>query len=120
PRRRLGLRHALAAQAEPDVVADVEMGEQRVILEHHVHGALVWWFPRDVSAAQLDAAPGRWLETADHAQGRRLAAARRTEEREELAGLDPQRDPVDRDDVPEPFLEVDEADLGEGRFRRTH
>ena len=35
-------------------------------------------------------------------------------------GLDPKRDPVDRDDVPKPFLEVDEADLGEGGFRETH
>ena len=30
------------------------------------------------------------------------------------------RDPVDRDDVPKAFLEVDEANLREGGFRETH
>ena len=116
----LGLGNALAAQPEPDVVADVEMGEQRVVLEDHVDRALVGGVARHVPAAKLDAAPGRRLEPADHPQRRGLAAAARAEQREELARFDPKRDPVDRDDVPKAFLEVDEANLREGGFRETH
>ena len=96
------------------------MGEQRVVLEHHVHRALVGSVARDVPPAQLDPAPGRRFEPADHPQRGGLAAAARAEQREELPGLDAKRDPVDRDDVPKPFLEVDEADLGEGRVRPIH
>ena len=60
---------------------------------------------------------GRQLEAADHPQRRGLAAAGRSEEREELAGADLERDAVDRPDTTEVFLQVDEADLrgGEGR-----
>ena len=41
----------------------------------------------DVLAVDADGARGRALEAGDHAQGRRLAAARRAEERHELAAL---------------------------------
>ena len=49
------------------------------------------WFAgsvRDVLAAEADAARVGHLEARDHAQRRRLAAARRTEQRQELAGRD--------------------------------
>ena len=52
------------------------------------------------------------LEPADHPQRRGLAAARRPEEREELAGPDVERDAVDGPDVAEVLLQVDQADLG--------
>ena len=48
------------------------------------------WFGdrlRDVRAVDRDRAGGRPLEAGDHPQRRRLAAARRAEERDELAAL---------------------------------
>jgi len=53
---------------------------------------------RDVLALQEDAALGGQLEAGDHPQRRRLPRARRTEHREELAVVDVEVDPVDRDD----------------------
>ena len=117
---RLGLGDALAAQPERHVVAHVEMREQRVVLEDHVHRALVGGVARNVPPAQLDPSPGRLFEPADHPQRRGLAAAARAEQREEFPGFDAKGDSVDRDDVPKPFLEVDEANLREGGFRETH
>ena len=82
----LVLGHALALGPEGDVVADRQVRKQRVVLEHHVHGPLVGWLAGHVAVAQQDAAARRQLEAADHPQGRRLAAARWAQEREELAG----------------------------------
>ena len=50
-------------------------------------------------AADMDAARIRHLEARDHAQRRGLAAARRAQQREELAGRDVERHPVDGDDA---------------------
>ena len=66
----------------------------------------------DVAAAEHDPAAGRELEAADHPQRRRLAAAGRAEQREELAGRHVERDVVHGTDVAEPLLEAVEADLG--------
>jgi hypothetical protein len=43
-----------------------------------------------------------------------------SEQREELAGVDIERDAVDRPDGAEPLLEVDEADLGRGLGGERH
>ena len=51
------------------------------------------------SPPSVIAAGVRLLEAGDHAQRRRLARARRAEQREELAVRDVQVDVVDRDDV---------------------
>ena len=59
------------------------------------------------------AAARRELEAADHPQRRRLAAAGRPEEREELPGGDVDGHAVDRPDLAEALLQVDEADLGD-------
>src|SRR6185312_4766474 len=84
-----------ALEAEGDVVPDRQVREQRVVLEDGVDVALVGRQPRDVGAGELDEARRRLLEAADHAQGRRLAAARWPEEAEELALLDVEIDVVD-------------------------
>ena len=105
---------AASLQPEADVARDIEVGEQGVALEDHVHRALVRWLPADVATAKLDRARGGEVEPADHPQGRRLAAAGRAEEREELAGADRERDVVDRDHVAEPLREVCKANLGRG------
>ena len=112
PAGDLGLLDPLALEAEGDVVADVEVGEQGVVLEDHVDRPLVGRVVGHVAAAQLDPAARRQLETADHPQGRRLAAARRSEEREEFAGLDVEVDRIDRPHLAKVLGEVDEPDLG--------
>ena len=106
--------------AECDVAGDVEMREERVVLEDHVDRALVGRVRGDIPTAELDPTAGRGLEAADHAQGRRLAAARRAEQREELARLDLERHLIDGHDLAESLLEVDQPDLGEGRVRPVH
>ena len=65
-------------------------------------------------APELDASAGRQVEAADHPERRGLAAARRPEEREELAGVDRQGDVVDGDDLAESLREIRETDLGLG------
>ena len=57
------------------------------------------------------------LEAADHPQGRRLAAARRAEEAEELAGLDLEVDVVDRHGLAEALDHVHEPDVDGGHVR---
>jgi len=59
--------------------------EQRIRLEHHVHVALVRRDTGDVVTVQEDIAFCRLVESGDHPQGGRLAAAGGTQQREELA-----------------------------------
>ena len=75
-----------AAQAEGDVLEDVEVREQRVALEDRVDRPPVGLGVGDVLARQRDRAGRRRLEAGDHPQRRGLAAARRAEEGEERAG----------------------------------
>ena len=96
------------------------MRKQRVILEHHVHGALVRQHMSDVPAIKQDAAFVRRLETGEHAQKRSLAAAARAQQREKLAGPHIQRDVVDRAKIAELFRDAFDAQqrhirLGLGR-----
>ncbi len=86
------LRGLPQPQAERDVVRDRQVRVERVVLEDHrdvailrrevVHDALP---DRDRPVADL-------LEARDHAQRGRLAAARRSDEDEELAVLDVERE----------------------------
>src|SRR5207244_1214266 len=61
----------------------------------------------------------RLLEAPDHPQRRRLAAAGRSEQREEAPALDVEAQPVDRDDIVEALRDVDEPDVGRGRHPCT-
>jgi hypothetical protein len=65
---------------------------------------------RDVRAVQEHLAVRRPFESGDHAQRRRLAAAARTQEREELAARNLQVDAVDRDLLVEDPPEVEQLD----------
>ena len=80
----LGPADALRLEAVADVALDAHVREERVALEHHVHGPLVRRHPEQVSAIDLDATRLGRLEARDGAQQRGLAAARRAEQREEL------------------------------------
>ena len=78
-------RNALHLEPVAHVLADRHVREEGVVLEDGVHVARVRRLPRDVFAAEGDAAGVRLLEPGDHAQRRRLAGAGRAEQREELA-----------------------------------
>ena len=75
-------------EAEGDVVAHRHVGEQRIGLEHHADLALMRLQVGHVLAIDADRAARRGLEAGDHAQDRRLAAAGRAEQGQELASLD--------------------------------
>ena len=92
---RSALADLLDTQRVGDVVAHRHVREQRVVLEHHRHVALARRPGRDVLAADAQRALGRRLQPGDRTQQRRLAAAGRAEQGEELAVGDRQVDAVD-------------------------
>ena len=81
-------------QAEADVLVDGHVGPQRVVLEQEADLALVGGNVDARGAVEHDTVPDRdaafggGLETRDHAERRRLAAAGRTEQRNELLVID--------------------------------
>ncbi len=91
----LGLGHAAHHQPVGDVVDDVQVREQRVVLEHRVDVAPVGRHALGRLAEDLDVAGRRLLEAGDQAQAGRLAGAGGAEHGEELAGFDVEVDPVD-------------------------
>ena len=105
----------LALQPVGHVLRHVEVGEQRVRLEHGVDVPLVGRKAGNVVGAEEDLAGGGLFEPADHPERRGLAAARRAEEREELALFDLEVDVIDRDDVFERLGDPFEADGGHVR-----
>ena len=113
--RRLLLRHALAAQAEGDVLLHAQVREERVALEDGVGGALEGGQPGDVGAVEQDAAGARLLEARDHPQRGGLAAAARAEQREELAALDIECQLADGGELAEALRYLFKAHAGERR-----
>jgi hypothetical protein len=85
--------------------------EQRVGLEDRVDVALVRRDADGGAAVDLDLALGRLVEAGDHAQRRRLAAAGRAEQRQELAGLHLEVDGVDSDEIAEPLRDTAQRDV---------
>ena len=95
------LADALAARgAEADVGRDVEVREQRALLEDHPDPALLGLDPvavrGDGAPADPHAAGVGALEARDHPQQRRLAGAAGAEQRDDRAAGDPQAGSVDR------------------------
>ena len=113
----LALSDLALLQAVGDVVEDRHVREERVLLEDGVHVALVGRRARDVAAADQDLALVGLLEAGDHPQRRRLAAAARPEQRQELALVDAQVDRVHRDERAEPLRDRAELDIGFAGFR---
>jgi hypothetical protein len=119
--RLVVLADALLAQPVAHVLRDVHVREQGVVLEHRVDVATVRRHARDRLAREIDLALGGLLEARDHAQGRRLAAARRAEERVERPARHDEVHAVDGDDVAEALghaLDVHIGDVGLGVRRR--
>ena len=98
-RRDVGGGMAAGLQAEGDVLGDGEMREQRVVLEHHADVAAMRRLGGDVLAVEPHAAAVGFQEAGDDAQQGGLAAARRSQQRDEFAGR---------------HLEVDAAQHGDG------
>ena len=68
-----------------DVLGHGHVRIERVALEHHRDVAVARLDARHVAVADVHGAGGRDLEAGEHAQGGRLAAARRAEQHEERA-----------------------------------
>ena len=107
PARRLV---ALANRNPKATLSHTDMwGNRRVALEDGVDRTLLGRHVRDVLAVDADRPFGRPLEPADHPQRRRLAAARRPEQRVELARRDLDVDAVDGHGVAEALDEARRA-----------
>ncbi|KGM00463.1 hypothetical protein Q760_08765 [Cellulomonas cellasea DSM 20118] len=91
----LGAGFAGHPEPELDVAADVAVREELAVLEHQPEPAPVHGHTREVGAVPRDRPGGGRLESRDRAQQRGLAAARRPEQRDDLAGRDPERHAVD-------------------------
>ena len=78
-------RAATDLQRERDVLGDREVRIERVVLEDHRDVALRGVERADRPVAEVDLARADVLDAGDHLQRRRLAAARRSEQRQQLA-----------------------------------
>ncbi len=83
PFARFAPRHALALERKADVLLDIHVRIEREQLEDEGDVALGSAPEGDVLAVEQNAPAGRQLEAGDHAQRRRLAAPRRSEQRKE-------------------------------------
>ena len=88
PRLDFGPPHAAHLEREGEVLRHAHMGEESVVLEHHAQPALVRRTARNVLALQQDRSGRGRLEPGQHHQRRRLAAARRPQQGQELARRD--------------------------------
>jgi hypothetical protein len=91
----LGLADLALLEPVGDVVQHGQVREQRVLLEDGVDVTPVRGRAHRVGSADQDLALVRLLEAGDQPQRRGLAAARRPQERQELALADLQVDGVD-------------------------
>jgi hypothetical protein len=92
---------ALLLQAIGHVLLHRHVREQRIGLEHHVHRPLVGRHRGHVHAVDYDRARAGGFETGQQAQQSGLARARAAEDREQLAPVDVEIDPVHRRNRPE-------------------
>jgi hypothetical protein len=110
-----GARHALVghgllgvaqAQAEAHVLAHRHVRVERVALEHHRDVAVLRLEVVDHASVDHDLAAADVLQAREHAQQRRLAAARRADQHHELAVGDVEAQALDDLDLAEGFLDV--------------
>jgi hypothetical protein len=96
-------------EREGDVLANRQVREQGVALEHHADGTAACRRVGYVDSTDLHAAAIGPLQAGDATQQRRLAAARRTEQRDELPVADVERDMVQGRHPAEGLGDADEA-----------
>jgi hypothetical protein len=97
--RSLGLRDLPQPEPEREVRGDRHVRVQRVVLEDHGEVAVLWRDVSDVPLAEYDASFRDCLEPRDQPEERRLAAAGRADEHEELTVGDLEGDVVHGLDV---------------------
>jgi hypothetical protein len=105
------LAHAADAQAVRHVVVHAHVRVKRVVLEHHRDVAVLRLQLVDDPVADRDVARGDRLEPRDHPQQRRLAAARRADDHDELAVGHARVDAVDDLERPVALAHVVEVDF---------
>ncbi|MCY1231144.1 hypothetical protein D9M72_435810 [compost metagenome] len=115
----LGLLLAAHLQGIGDVVGDVHVRVERIVLKDHGNAAVLRMQVGNVAAADHHPARGWRFETRDHAQARRLAAARRAQQADELAVGDLEADVGHGDEGAEGLGDVLEFDRGHDRFPIT-
>src|SRR5690606_4135221 len=112
---RVDLSPAAAAfgnlHAESDVVMHAHVRKQRVVLEDESDAAVTHRNVGRVLVAEINRSAVRELEAGDHAQDGRLARSRRTEQRDQFAAFDLERDPAHGAEGLEGLHHVVEADL---------
>ena len=118
PLAALAARHPLQLQPERDVVVDRHVREERVLLEDHVDRPAVRRDGGDVLPLQDDATLVGHLEAGDHPERRRLPAAARAEQREELSVSDRDVDVAHRLGSAEPLADPFEGDGDVAVFAR--
>src|SRR5690606_21979408 len=104
----LGPGHAGHFEPEAHILGDAHMRIERVGLEDHRDAALGGVRGRDVAAADADRAAVGTFQPRDHAQQRRLPAARRPDEDDEFAALCCERYAADDLGGTEGFVEIAE------------
>ena len=82
---RLGRGDAAHAQSETDVAPHRHVRKQRIVLEYHAETALLRGQDVDAQLIQPDAAARERQQSGNAIQRSGLAAARRAEQRDELA-----------------------------------
>ena len=107
----LVLRTVTYIQPVADVALNAEVRPQRVVLEYHPRVALVRGDSVDVSVVEVNRTGVGLKEPGDQSKERCLAAARRSQQEEELTASDSQRDIVDGGDLAEGPGQVLKANL---------
>jgi len=102
-------------EPEHDILGGIQMREQRVGLEHHGNPALGGWCVGDVRAADQHPPAIHRIETGDHPQGRRLAAAGRSEQDQKTPLFRAQGDILDGNRITPTLGDADQLDSGHGR-----
>ncbi len=102
-------------QTEGDVAGDVEVLEQLLVLEHHADVAPVCRHRRGVGTIDAHRAAIGTEQAGDHAQQRRLAAARGTEQADDLTSGDGDRRPCEDDVAVERDVDIDHRQRGAHR-----
>src|SRR6266702_8072995 len=111
PSVALGHTDALAFQGKADIAPDVHVRIERKELEHEGDIARRGAVHRHVLAIEPDGACGRQFQPCNHAQRRRLAAAGRSQQAEELSVLHREAGGLHRMKRAEGFVERLDPDL---------
>ena len=112
----LGLRDALQLERHRHVLEHGLVRIERIVLEDHGDAAILGIDVVHRAALDAQFAARNVLEAGDHAQRRRLSAARRPEQDDELPLGDGEVDTLDGDDAAEGLAKISKLNLCHGRL----